>query len=67
LRRRQSHARPHRQYPILQEAKDNAHIHAAASPRSTPAEPTIAISDCKAAPAGSAPRAPADRLRRRTL
>ena len=60
LRRRQSHARPHPQGTIpsdLPEAKDMPTSIAAALPRSTPVEPTLAISDCEAAPAGSTDRA----------
>jgi len=68
LRRRQSHVRPHRHRAIRSaRGQGHAHIHAAALPRSTPAEPTLAISDCEAAPAGSTARAPARRLRCRAL
>ena len=68
LPRRQSHARPHRHRAIRSaRGQGHAHIHAAALPRSTPAEPTLAISDCEAAPAGSTARAPARRLRCRAL
>jgi len=68
LRRRQSHARPHRHRAIRSaRGQGHAHIHAAALPGSTPAEPTLAISDCEAAPAGSTARAPARRLRCRAL